>query len=37
VVSDDLNERRVDCVHLSSLKLQSCAEVTQNQSDMCSD
>jgi hypothetical protein len=35
VVSDDLNGRGVDC--LQSLKFQSCPEVTQNQSDMCSD
>jgi hypothetical protein len=37
VVSDDLNGRGADCVHLSNLKLQSCPEVTQNQSDTCSD
>jgi hypothetical protein len=37
VVSDDLNGRGADCVHLSSLKLQSYPEVTRNQSDTCSD
>jgi hypothetical protein len=37
VVSDDLNGCGADCVHLSSLKLQSCPEVTRNQSDTCSD
>jgi hypothetical protein len=37
VVSDDLNGCRADCVHLLSLKLQSCPEVTRNQSDTCSD
>jgi hypothetical protein len=37
VVSDDLNGCGADCLHLSSLKLQSCPEVTRNQSDMCSD
>jgi hypothetical protein len=37
VVSDDLNGRGADYVHLSSLKLQSCPEMTRNQSDTCSD
>jgi hypothetical protein len=37
VVNDDLNGRGADCVHLSSLKLLSCPEVTRNQSDTCSD
>jgi hypothetical protein len=37
VVSDDLNGCGADCVHLSSLKLHSCPEVTRNQSDTCSD
>jgi hypothetical protein len=37
VVSDDLNGCEANCLHLSSSKLQSCPEVTQNQSDTCSD
>jgi hypothetical protein len=37
VVSDDLNGGGADCVHLLSLKLQSCPEVTRNQSGTCSD
>jgi hypothetical protein len=32
-VSDDLNGHGAHCVHLSCLKLQSCPEVTRNQSD----